>query len=155
MNKKLSLRALKNRLKKLKQQGKTIAFTNGCFDLLHPGHIKILKYAKSKGDILVIGLNSDRSVKKIKGNSRPILDQRARIITLSAIEYVDFIVLFDEATPYNLIKELKPHILVKGSDWKTKNIVGNDVVKKTYRVELLKNYSTTGILKKILRACKK
>lgn len=155
MNKILSWRTLKKKCQALKKRGKKIVFTNGCFDLLHPGHIKILKFAKSKGDILIVGLNSDSSVKKIKGSQRPILDQKARAEILNAIEHVDFVTFFDQPTPYELINQLRPDVLIKGSDWKTGNIVGGDIVKKVFRVPLIKGHSTTALIKKILKTCKK
>jgi D-beta-D-heptose 7-phosphate kinase/D-beta-D-heptose 1-phosphate adenosyltransferase len=133
----------------LRKQGKKIVFTNGCFDLLHPGHIKILKTAKQKGDILVVGLNSDSSVKKIKDNSRPIQNQKARIQILKAIKFVDFVIIFGDKTPYNLIKKIKPDILVKGGDWPKDKIIGKDIAKKVFRVKLQPGYSTSGIIKKI------
>jgi rfaE bifunctional protein nucleotidyltransferase chain/domain len=138
-------------LARLKQQGNTIVFTNGCFDLVHPGHVAIFKQAKEKGDILVVGMNSDKSVKKIKGPNRPILNERARSLLVSAIRYVDYVVLFDEETPSQLIRAIRPDYLVKGGDWKTDEIVGRDLVKKVFRVKLIKTYSTTNIIKKIRR----
>jgi len=141
-------------IEKLKKEGKRIVFTNGCFDILHPGHIKLLKEAKKLGDYLFVGLNSDKSIKKIKGKKRPILPQDARAEILSAIEYVDYIILFDEPTPYRLIKSLKPHCLVKGADWEKEEIVGKEFVRKVYRVKILKNFSTTLLIKKILEKYK-
>jgi len=141
-------------IEKLKKEGKRIVFTNGCFDILHPGHIKLLKEAKKLGDYLFVGLNSDKSIKKIKGEKRPILSQNARVEILSAIEYVDYIILFDEATPYRLIKSLKPHYLVKGADWKKEEIVGREFVQKIYQVKILKNFSTTLLIEKILERYK-
>jgi len=138
-------------VEKLKKEGKKIVFTNGCFDILHPGHIKLLREAKEKGDCLIVGLNSDKSIKKIKGEKRPILKENARAKILSAIEYVDFIVFFDEKTPYRLIKYLKPNFLVKGADWKREEIIGKEFVERIYRVTLLKNFSTTGIIDHILK----
>ena len=149
MSKVKTILALKKELKKLKSQGKKIVFTNGCFDLIHPGHIKILTQAKQKGDVLIVGLNSDLSIKKIKDSSRPILNQKARIKVLESIEVVDYIILFDQQTPYSLIKTLKPEVLVKGGDWKTKSIIGSDLVKKVYRVKLCSGYSTSAIISKI------
>ncbi|HDN86181.1 MAG: D-glycero-beta-D-manno-heptose 1-phosphate adenylyltransferase [Candidatus Omnitrophota bacterium] len=146
------LNELKKILDKLKKEGKKIVFTNGCFDLIHPGHIKVLKEAKRKGDILVVGLNSDKSVRKIKGPQRPILDEKTRARVVSALEDVDFVVIFNQPTPLNLIKTIKPHCLVKGSDWKKKDIVGRDLVKKVFTVKILKGYSTTEIVNKIKRS---
>ncbi len=142
---------LKDIIKKLQSQGKHIVFTNGCFDLIHPGHIRLLKKSKSCGDVLVVALNSDRSIKKIKGKKRPILNQKARAEILSAIRYVDYVVIFDEPTPYKLIKLLRPDVLVKGADWQENNIVGREFVKKVVRVNLIKRYSTSLIIKRIIK----
>ncbi|MCM8819752.1 MAG: adenylyltransferase/cytidyltransferase family protein [Candidatus Omnitrophica bacterium] len=150
MQKLVTLNRLKKIIKKERDK-KIIVFTNGCFDILHPGHIKILKFAKSKGDILIVGLNSDRSIKKIKGKNRPILNQKARSYLLSAISFVDYIVIFDEKTPLQLIKSLKPDYLVKGEDWKKVDIVGKEYVKKVFRVKHYPGYSTTNIIKTILK----
>jgi D-beta-D-heptose 7-phosphate kinase/D-beta-D-heptose 1-phosphate adenosyltransferase len=150
LNKIKSAQALKKILTKLKKKGKKIVFTNGCFDILHPGHIAILRQAKQKGDVLVVGINSDASSRKIKGNLRPILDSKARALNISALEYVDYVVLFNDKTPYTLIRYLRPHYLVKGSDWKSKDIIGKDLVEKVYRVKLVRNYSTTSIINKII-----
>lgn len=149
MDKLKSLPALKKIVEKIKKKRKTVVFTNGCFDLLHPGHIKIFQQAKKKGDILVVGLNSDCSVKKIKGEQRPILNEKARSFILSSLEDVDYIVLFDEDTPYRVIKTLAPDYLVKGGDWKLSEIIGREFVKKVFRVKLSPGYSTSGIIEKI------
>jgi D-beta-D-heptose 7-phosphate kinase/D-beta-D-heptose 1-phosphate adenosyltransferase len=141
-------------VKNLKRQNNAIVFTNGCFDILHPGHIKVIKTAKNKGQILIVAINSDKSIKLIKDSGRPILSQKARVELISAIEYVDYVVLFDEPTPYKLIKALKPDILVKGGDWQKKDIVGNNLVKKVFCVKLLAGHSTTNIIKKIIRKYK-
>jgi len=100
-------------------------FTNGCYDLIHPGHLKVLSDAKAKGDILIVGLNSDASIKKIKGPKRPILSQKARSTILEYIEIIDYIIIFSQETPYELIKQIKPDILVKGGDWGKDKIIGN------------------------------
>ena len=150
MKKVISKEKAKKIINKLKKENKKIVFTNGCFDLLHPGHIKLLEEAKKIGDYLFVGLNSDKSIKKIKGEKRPILSQDARARILSAVEYVDYIILFDDPTPYRLIKSLKPHYLVKGADWKKEEIIGKEFVQKVYRVKILKNFSTTLLIKKIL-----
>ncbi len=152
MGKVLTAKALVKEISKLKKSGKTIVFTNGCFDILHPGHIKVLKQAKNKGDILVVGVNSDFSIKKIKGASRPILDQKSRTILVSNIVWVDYVVLFNQDTPYALIKKIKPDILVKGGDWTKKNIVGSDITAKVYRVKLAPGISTTKIIEKIRKS---
>ena len=151
-NKKLKkLSSLKKIVKELRDKGKKISFANGCFDLIHPGHIKILKEAKSKGDILIVALNSDHSIKRIKGAKRPILNEKARIDIISSIGFVDYLTVFKEATPYLLIKELKPDFLIKGGDWKRDKIIGKEFVKKVYRVNTLPEYSTSSIIKKIKR----
>ncbi|MCM8823483.1 MAG: adenylyltransferase/cytidyltransferase family protein [Candidatus Omnitrophica bacterium] len=150
MNKIKNLKELKNIAKNLKSKGNKLVFTNGCFDLIHPGHIKILKEAKKQGDILIVGINSDSSIKKIKGNLRPILNQNARVEIISSIEYVDYVTIFDEPTPYRIIKTLKPDILVKGGDWYNKKVIGETMVDKVYFVKLLKGYSSTKLIEKIL-----
>ncbi len=142
-------------MKNLKKQGKKVVFTNGCFDILHAGHIEILKKAKEKGDILIVGLNSDKSIKKIKGRKRPIMDEKDRALILDSIKFVDYVVLFDEETPYNLIKEIKPDVLVKGSDYKINEVVGADIVIKNggevFLVPLLKGKSTSKIIEEVLK----
>ena len=149
MSKIKSLPALKKIVTQLKKQKKRIVFTNGCFDFIHPGHVKILRQAKSKGDILIVGLNADSSVKKIKGPRRPIMNEKARAEVLAALEMVDYVVLFKEPTPYNLIQKLKPHILIKGADWSKGKIVGADLVKKVCTIKLFPGHSTTKIIAKI------
>lgn len=144
--------ALKSIVTRLKAKGKRIVFTNGCYDIIHPGHIKILNLAKKKGDVLIVGLNSDSSVKKIKGSARPIQNQQARAIVLESLSIIDYLVIFNEETPYKLIKELKPDILVKGGDWKPNQIIGSDLVKKVYRIKLHPGYSTTKIIAKIKKS---
>ena len=151
MNKLKTLPALKKIVTKLKKQGKRITFTNGCFDLLHPGHIKTFNEAKKRGDILIVGLNSDSSVKKIKGSARPILNQKARAEVISALSVVDFVIIFKEETPLKLIKEIKPHFLIKGGDWPKNKIVGREFVKKVIRVKLKEGFSTSKIIEKIIK----
>jgi D-beta-D-heptose 7-phosphate kinase/D-beta-D-heptose 1-phosphate adenosyltransferase len=150
-----SLNALKNIILRLKKQGKKIVFTNGCFDLLHYGHVKYLEDAKNKGDILIVALNSDSSVRKIKGNKRPILSQNDRLGIIAGLESVDYVVLFNAETPLKTIEELKPDILVKGADWDRDNIVGSDSVKrsggKVCTIKFMKGRSTTGLIKKIAK----
>ena len=133
----------------LKIRGKKIVFTNGCFDLLHAGHVRYLEAAKSFGDILVLGLNSDRSVTTLKGKSRPINTQIDRAYILAALEAVDYVVIFDEDTPYNLIKAIKPHILVKGGDYEGKKVVGQDVAGELKLVQFIDGKSTTRTIEKI------
>ncbi|MBC8525918.1 MAG: D-glycero-beta-D-manno-heptose 1-phosphate adenylyltransferase [Candidatus Cloacimonetes bacterium] len=138
----------------LHKQNKKIIFTNGCFDILHRGHIEYLKEAKKLGDVLIIGLNSDDSVKIIKGENRPINSEEDRAEILSQLKPVDFVVIFNEDTPYELIKSIVPDILVKGGDWKTEEIIGSDIViKNGGKVKSLKyfpNSSTSIIIKKII-----
>ena len=112
----------------LKRENKKVVFTNGCFDIIHAGHVDYLLKAKELGDVLIVGLNSDRSVKRIKGDKRPIINERERALILLNIKPVDYVVMFEEDTPQKLIQELVPDILVKGGDWKINDIVGKDVV---------------------------
>ena len=132
---------------------KKIVFTNGCFDIIHLGHINYLSKAADLGTILIIGLNTDASVKRLKGIGRPVNDEDARAQSLAALLFVDAIILFDEDTPYNLIKKVKPDILVKGSDYKSGDIIGHDIVKENggevVTIDLLPGYSTTSIIQKI------
>lgn len=132
---------------------KTIVFTNGCFDVLHQGHIQYLSQAADLGDVLVVGLNTDSSVKKLKGPSRPYLDEQSRALILASLGFVSAVVLFDEETPYNLIKRIQPHCLVKGGDYKVEEIVGYDLVKarggQVLTLPLVEGYSSTGIMDKI------
>ncbi len=146
---------MKNNLKKfLDSRGeKKVVFTNGCFDILHKGHVSYLNEAKSLGDILVIGLNSDQSVKRLKGESRPINDENDRKFLLENLKAVDFVFIFEEDTPYNLIKEVKPNVLVKGGDWKPEEIVGSDIVQslggEVRSLSFIQGHSTTNTINKI------
>lgn len=150
-----STNALKAIISRLKKNGRKIVFTNGCFDLLHYGHVKYLEDAKDKGDILVVALNSDSSVRKIKGKNRPLVCQQDRARILAGLESVDYVVLFKENTPLETIKQIKPDILIKGADWKKCDIVGADFVLshkgKVSTVPLLKNRSTSNLIKKIAK----
>ncbi len=132
---------------------KKVVFTSGCFDLIHLGHVKYLTQAADLGDVLIIGLNSDSSVIKIKGHGRPVLDQESRALTLAAFSFVNHIVLFDEETPYNLIKQIRPDILVKGGDYKPEEIVGYDIVKdnggEVKIIDFIEGYSTSNIVERI------
>ena len=134
----------------LKNQGKKIVFTNGCFDLLHVGHIRYLSEAKALGDILVIGLNADSSVSTIKPG-RPVNAESQRAEVLAALEMVDYVTLFHEDTPYDLIIEFKPDVLVKGADWKKEDIIGNDIVQEVRTIPFVEGISTSGIIDKIKR----
>lgn len=150
-----TLRELKKITSSLKTKGKKFVFTNGCFDLLHYGHVKYLEDAKKKGDILVVAVNSDTSVKMIKGNKRPIVNERDRLRIIAGLESVDYVILFKEDTPFKIIKSLRPDILVKGTDWTKNNIVGSRVVLsyggKVSTVKLIKGRSTTNLIRKIAR----
>jgi rfaE bifunctional protein nucleotidyltransferase chain/domain len=130
-----------------------IVFTNGCFDILHLGHVEYLSQAASSGDILIIGLNSDKSIKSIKGPSRPMQDETTRATILASLQFVDKVIIFDEDTPYELIKKIQPDILVKGADYKPENIVGYDIVKakggEIITIDYIEGQSTTGIINKI------
>jgi rfaE bifunctional protein nucleotidyltransferase chain/domain len=136
-----------------KTNGNKTVFSNGCFDIIHAGHVDYLEKAKQKGDYLIIGLNTDQSVSRIKGKDRPIVDEVSRSRVLAALEFVDAVVLFDEDTPYDLIKNLKPDILVKGKDYNISNIVGADLVLenggKVETIELTEGLSTTIVVNKI------
>ena len=136
-------------LSELKKKGKKIVFTNGCFDILHIGHVKYLEKAKNFGDILILGLNSDDSVKKLKGKNRPINSQADRAYILASLEVVDYLVIFDEDTPLELIKLIKPDVLVKGSDYEGKEVVGQDIVKELKLIQFIDGKSTTGTIKRI------
>ncbi|PKM92989.1 MAG: D-glycero-beta-D-manno-heptose 1-phosphate adenylyltransferase [Elusimicrobia bacterium HGW-Elusimicrobia-4] len=149
MDKIISQNQITKIVKKLKKSGKKIVFTNGCFDILHIGHTRLLNKAKSFGDILIVGLNSDSSVKKIKGEHRPVISENERAEVLAAVSSVDFIVKFSQPTPYELIKKIMPDILVKGADWKNGKIVGSEFVKKVVRIPLVKGCSTTKIIEKL------
>jgi len=136
----------------LKARGKKIIFTNGCFDILHAGHVRYLETAKSYGDILILGLNSDRSVKALKGEGRPINIQLDRAYILAALEAVDYVVVFDEDTPYELIKAIEPHVLVKGGDYKGKEVVGQDIADELKLVQFVDGKSTTKTIEKIQKS---
>lgn len=126
-----------------------LVFTNGCFDLLHYGHVKFLEEAKKLGDVLVVGINSDTSVRRLKGKGRSIVKAKDRAKILMGLRCVDAVVIFVEDTPLELIKELKPDVLVKGGDWKKKDVVGREFAKEVVIIPYLKGYSTTNLIKKI------
>ena len=149
----LTRTALQRQLTKLHRRGTRIVFTNGCFDLIHPGHVRYLRAAKRLGDVLVVGLNSDASVRRLKGPSRPLVPQRDRCEVLAALDMVDYVTLFNEDTPYTLIKQVQPDVLVKGGDWQPDQIVGADIVRGRGGVvrslRFARGYSTTGLVEKI------
>jgi rfaE bifunctional protein nucleotidyltransferase chain/domain len=140
-------------VKRLRGEGKTIVFTNGVFDLLHPGHVRYLQHARSLGDALVVGVNSDRSVRANKPEGRPITPEQERAEILAALACVDAVVVFDQDTPYDLIAAVQPDVLVKGADWAADAIVGREIVEarggRVVRVPVEDGYSTTGILDRV------
>lgn len=153
-NKILSLTDLQSQTKKLKQEGKKIVFTNGCFDILHPGHVDYLSRARDLGDFLILGLNTDASVKRLgKGDNRPVNSEESRAMVLAGLESVDAIVYFEDDTPLNLITSLIPDVLVKGGDYTIDTIVGSDVVQaaggRVVTIPFLEGYSTTRIINRI------
>jgi D-beta-D-heptose 7-phosphate kinase/D-beta-D-heptose 1-phosphate adenosyltransferase len=141
---------------RLRAAGKTVVFTNGVFDLLHPGHLRYLQQARALGDALVVGLNSDRSVRANKGEGRPVTPEEERAEILEALSCVDAVVVFDEDTPHDIISALQPDVLVKGADWAADAIIGRDIVEarggKVVRVPVEQGYSTTAIIAKIKKA---
>ena len=153
MDKILSFSKIKQLSKQYRDAGKTIVFTNGCFDILHAGHVKYLTLAATYGQILILGLNSDRSVKIIKGDKRPVIGEDHRSIVMAALECIDHVVLFDDPDPGKLIETIIPDVLVKGADWPEDQIVGADFVKSNggciKRVVLEPDISTTKIIEKI------
>ena len=152
-NKIITKQKLQKKLHAYKKSGKTIAFTNGCFDLMHMGHVSYLEKAKGapkQNRILIVGLNSDKSISSIKGPSRPICPQQSRAAVLAALACVDFVVIFNEDTPYNLIKALQPDILIKGADWKGKQVIGSDIAKKLEFITYINGFSTTNIIEELL-----
>jgi len=139
-------------IEKWRNEGKKVVFTNGCFDIIHAGHVDYLEKAKTLGDVLIVGLNSDASVRRIKGSERPINPQNYRKRVLEALKPVDIVIIFDEDTPENLIKAVKPDFLVKGGDWSIENIVGADFVKsyggQVVTIDFTYDISTTKIIRK-------
>lgn len=149
----VSLARLDAALRKARRAGRRVVFTNGVFDLLHPGHVRLLQRARALGDLLIVGLNSDASVKRLKGPARPFLGQRERAFLLASLEAVDHVVVFSQDTPLNVIRKVVPDVLVKGGDWSPGAIVGADIVRahggRVVRVALARGYSTTGIARMI------
>ena len=153
MNKILERNALRNELQELRKKGKKIAFTNGCFDILHVGHVRYLREAKKTADVLVLALNSDSSVRSIKGEKRPLMNENERAEILAALEFIDFITIFEELTPLELICCLQPDILIKGGDWPEEKVVGREEVKiwggRVAIIPEIEGKSTTNIVEKI------
>jgi D-beta-D-heptose 7-phosphate kinase/D-beta-D-heptose 1-phosphate adenosyltransferase len=147
-------KSMKEAVETAKKQGKTVVFTNGCFDILHRGHVGYLSQAKKCGDYLVVGLNSDRSVRALKGKHRPLTPEKERAELLAALCFVDGIVVFEEKDPLAIIKYLQPHVLVKGADWAEDDIIGAEEVKrsggKVKRIPLYQGISTSDIIRKIV-----
>lgn len=146
--------ALAELLAELRGQGKRIVFTNGCFDLLHPGHVHTLTQARALGEVLVVGINTDASVKRLKGERRPILREGERILVLSALAVVDYVTVFSENTPLELIRLLRPQVLVKGGDWSPESVVGRELVEQdggqVVVVPYQPGFSTTNIIERIV-----
>jgi rfaE bifunctional protein nucleotidyltransferase chain/domain len=144
---------LENQLAVWRFKDQKIVFTNGCFDLLHLGHIDYLSKAKDHGNVLIVGVNTDASVRRLKGENRPVTDETSRSVIMASLQFVNAVVLFDEDTPYELIKLVQPDVLVKGSDYQPEDIVGYDIVKaksgEIVTIDFLEGYATTGIIEKI------
>jgi D-beta-D-heptose 7-phosphate kinase/D-beta-D-heptose 1-phosphate adenosyltransferase len=147
------LSSLGEERRKWREEGRRVVLTNGCFDLLHPGHLALLEAARAHGDVLVVAINSDRSVRRIKGEGRPLVPEAERAETLLALEAVDRVVVYDEPTPLEVVKALRPDVLVKGADWAEDAIVGREEVEaaggKVVRVEMVPGRSTTAMLERI------
>ena len=148
-----SAAALARILRRASARGQRVVFTNGCFDLLHAGHVQVLERARRLGDLLIVGINSDRSVKGLKGPGRPIVPQADRALLLAALACVDYVTIFNEPTPLRLIARLKPRVLVKGTDWGPANIVGGQLVRRhggrVVRIPLLAGHSTSNLIARI------
>ena len=143
---------LASRLAQAKRRGKKVVFTNGVYDLLHAGHVMLLEKSKRLGDLLVVGINTDASTRRLKGPKRPIASQKDRALMLAGLKAVDYVTFFNEDTPYELIARLKPDVLVKGGDYATGQIVGRDLVKKVVRIPLVKGRSSSALIGKIVKA---
>jgi D-beta-D-heptose 7-phosphate kinase/D-beta-D-heptose 1-phosphate adenosyltransferase len=155
LSKILKLKDLVQKINALRESGQSIVFTNGCFDILHVGHVRYLAAARAEGDVLVMGLNSDESVRSIKPANRPIVNQDQRAEVLASLECVDYITVFDEPDPLNLIRALKPDVLVKGADWQEEDIIGTDVVRagggRVVRVAVVPGISTSQVIHRIAK----
>ena len=154
MNKICTRESLKDKIDQLRKEGKKIVFTNGCFDILHVGHTRYLREAKRSGDILILALNSDESVRTLKGDKRPLIPEAERADVVASLESVDFVTIFHELTPLALIEFLKPDVLIKGGDWEEENVVGRESLKRwggrVVIIPEIKGSSTTNIIEKIL-----
>ena len=158
MGKVISLNQLKSEREKLRTENKTVVFTNGCFDLLHPGHTRYMQMARDLGDVLIVALNSDRAVQSLKGNSRPILRENERAEVMAALACVDYVMIFDDISPRETIAALLPDILVKGGDWGVDAIIGREEVEagggKVMSLPFVEGVSTTEIIERILNSNK-
>ena len=146
----ISVKNLKAQIKKLQKAGKKVVFTNGCFDLLHVGHTSLFEKAKTLGDVLVVAINSDKSLKGLKGPKRPLVNEKDRAKLLLSLKPVDYVVVFGQQTPKEILSELKPDVLVKGGDYKLEDIIGREFVKKVYRYPVVKGKSTTNLINTIV-----
>lgn len=155
----LGLRALRQKVRALQAAGQRIVFTNGCFDLLHPGHVRYLEQARTLGDRLVVAINSDTSVRRLKGPTRPLVPEGDRASVLAGLAAVDFVTVFSEDTPDQLIRALRPDVLVKGGDWRARDIVGGDLVRsyggRVLSLPYRRGYSTTALVERICRQQRK
>ena len=151
----ISAAVLTRQVRRAKAAGRTVVFTNGCFDLLHAGHVMLLERAKRLGDVLIVAINSDASAKRLKGPRRPIVSQRDRAKLLAALESVDYVTVFNDSTPERLLRRLRPHLLVKGADWSSTQIIGRELVERdggrVVRLPLLRGYSTSKLVERIRR----
>ena len=156
MGKVISLNQLKSEREKLRTENKTVVFTNGCFDLLHPGHTRYMQMARDLGDVLIVALNGDRAVRELKGNSRPILKENERAEVMAALACVDYVMIFDDISPCETIAALLPDILVKGGDWGVNEIIGREEVEaaggKVMSLPFVEGVSTTEIIERILKS---
>ena len=150
------LKRLKDLVAVLKRERKKIVFTNGCFDVLHAGHVDYLEKARALGDVLIVGMNSDSSIRRIKGEKRPIVPENYRARVLIGLKAVDYVFIFDDDTPFKVIKTVKPHVLVKGADWELEKIIGREFAERVERIPFEYDISTTKIIEKVVSLyCKK
>ncbi|MDR0398658.1 MAG: adenylyltransferase/cytidyltransferase family protein [Endomicrobium sp.] len=146
----LTRKEMKSEVARLQKAGKKVVFTNGCFDLLHLGHVSLFKKAKSMGDVLVVAINSDKSLRCLKGPKRPLVGEKDRAKLLLSLKPVDYVIVFNEHTPKEILSEIRPDILVKGGDYKLSEIIGREFVKKVYRFPFVKGKSTTALINLIV-----
>ena len=148
-----SVAALARVARTARARGRRIVFTNGCFDVLHPGHLALPEHARALGHLLIVGINSDRSVRRLKGRGRPMVPQRSRACMVAGLEAVDYVTVFNAATPTRLIQRLRPHVLVKGADWSANTIVGREIVEasggRVVRVPLLRGQSSSRVIRRL------